>query len=76
MDMLLNYLHLLATGLLIGKVVLLSFVVAPVMAKALDSESFGMSSRKRRLMVPPSGGLRRSYHSARLGLVSTRSSSL
>ncbi|HEU5409326.1 MAG TPA: DUF4149 domain-containing protein [Nitrospira sp.] len=40
MDRLFHYLHLVATGVLIGKVVLLSFVVAPIIAPTLDAESF------------------------------------
>ncbi|HSE57407.1 MAG TPA: DUF4149 domain-containing protein [Nitrospiraceae bacterium] len=41
-----RYLHLLACGLLIGKVALLSFVVAPVLAKTLEPESFGKVVRQ------------------------------
>lgn len=40
------YLHTLAAGLLVGKVALLSFVVAPVLARQLDAESFGRVVRK------------------------------
>ncbi|HWF59049.1 MAG TPA: DUF4149 domain-containing protein [Nitrospira sp.] len=46
MDKLFNYLHLIATGVLIGKVVLLSFVVAPIIARTLDAESFGKIVRR------------------------------
>jgi hypothetical protein len=46
MDMLLNYLHQLAAGLLIGKVVFLSFMVAPIMAQTLEAESFGKTVRR------------------------------
>lgn len=46
MDKLFNYLHLIATGVLIGKVVLLSFVVAPIIARTLDAESFGKVVRR------------------------------
>lgn len=41
-----RYLHLLACGLLIGKVALLSFVVAPVLARTLEPESFGKVVRQ------------------------------
>ncbi|MBX3237643.1 MAG: DUF4149 domain-containing protein [Nitrospiraceae bacterium] len=40
MDALTNYLQQLAIAVLVGKVTLLSFVVAPVLAKTLDRESF------------------------------------
>ena len=40
------YLHSLAIAVLIGKVVLLSFVVAPVLAKQLDREPFGKVVRE------------------------------
>lgn len=46
MNMLFDYVHLLVTGVLVGKVVLLSFVVAPIMAQTLDSESFGKVVRR------------------------------
>lgn len=36
-----QYLHALAVAVLLGKVVLLSFVVAPVLAKNLEREPFG-----------------------------------
>jgi len=41
-----DYLHALAAGILVGKVVLLSFVVAPVLAKTLEPESFGKVVRQ------------------------------
>jgi len=40
------YLHSLAMAVLIGKVVLLSFVVAPVLARQLDREPFGRVVRE------------------------------
>ncbi|HSN04246.1 MAG TPA: DUF4149 domain-containing protein [Nitrospira sp.] len=40
------YLHSLAMAVLIGKVVLLSFVVAPVLANQLDREPFGKVVRE------------------------------
>jgi hypothetical protein len=46
MDMLFHYMHILATGLLIGKVVLMSFVVAPILARTLDAESFSKVARR------------------------------
>ena len=46
MTAVLNYLHLLATGVLIGKVVLLSFVVAPILARTLEREPFGQVARQ------------------------------
>ncbi|GKS56581.1 hypothetical protein YTPLAS18_01080 [Nitrospira sp.] len=42
----LNYVHLLSAGTLVGKVALLSFVVAPVLARQLDTESFGRVVRQ------------------------------
>jgi uncharacterized protein DUF4149 len=36
-----EYLHMLAVAVLIGKVVLLSFIVAPILAKNLEREPFG-----------------------------------
>ncbi len=36
----LAYLHVLAIAILVGKVVFLSFVTAPILARALDTESF------------------------------------
>jgi hypothetical protein len=41
-----EYLSLVAVAVLIGKVVLLSFVVAPILAKALERESFGAVVRR------------------------------
>lgn len=41
-----QYLHALAAAVLVGKVVLLSFVVAPILAKNLDPESFGRVVRR------------------------------
>ncbi|WHZ17168.1 MAG: hypothetical protein OJF52_004020 [Nitrospira sp.] len=41
-----QYLHALAAAVLVGKVVLLSFVVAPILAKNLDLESFGRVVRR------------------------------
>ena len=38
---LIDYIHALAAGILVGKVVLLSFVVAPILAKKLEREPFG-----------------------------------
>ena len=46
MEFAFTYLHLLAAGLLVGKVSLLSFVVAPILAKQLDAESFGRVVRQ------------------------------
>ncbi|KXK05138.1 MAG: hypothetical protein UZ03_NOB001001031 [Nitrospira sp. OLB3] len=46
MEGLLTYLHTLAIGTLVGKVVCLSFVVAPVLAKTLEPESFSKVVRK------------------------------
>lgn len=46
MDMVFQYVHLLATGLLIGKVALMSFVVAPIIARTLDAESFSKVARR------------------------------
>lgn len=43
---LMEYLSLLAVAVLVGKVVLLSFVVAPVLAKTLERESFGAVVRR------------------------------
>jgi uncharacterized protein DUF4149 len=43
---LMEYLHLLAVGVLIGKVVLLSFVVAPILVKNLEREPFGTVVRQ------------------------------
>ena len=41
-----EYLYILAVALLVGKVVLLSFVVAPILAKNLERESFGKVVRE------------------------------
>ncbi|MGZ8423264.1 MAG: DUF4149 domain-containing protein [Nitrospira sp.] len=41
-----QYLHALAVAILLGKVVLLSFVVAPILAKNLEREPFGKVVRK------------------------------
>jgi hypothetical protein len=46
MEIVLNYVHLLAGGVLVGKVVFLSFVVAPIMAQTLDAESFSTVVRR------------------------------
>ena len=42
----LAYLHLLAIAVLVGKVVFLSFVTAPVLARTLDPESFARVVRQ------------------------------
>ena len=41
-----QYLHVLAVAILVGKVVLLSFVVAPILAKQLAPEQFGNVMRQ------------------------------
>ncbi|MBA2485688.1 MAG: DUF4149 domain-containing protein [Nitrospira sp.] len=41
-----QYLHALAVAVLLGKVVLLSFVVAPILAKNLEREPFGKVVRR------------------------------
>ncbi len=41
-----QYLHVLAVAILVGKVVLLSFVVAPILAKQLAPEQFGKVVRQ------------------------------
>ena len=46
MGSLIEYLHALAIAILVGKVVLLSFVVAPILAKSLEREQFGMVVRR------------------------------
>ena len=46
MDSFFAYLHVLSISVLVGKVVLLSFVVAPVLARTLDSEHFGIVVRR------------------------------
>ena len=43
---LMAYLHLLAVAVLVGKVVLLSFVVAPILARNLEGEPFGKVVRQ------------------------------
>ena len=43
------YLHLLAIAILVGKVVFLSFIVAPVLAKTLEADSF---ARVVRMLFP------------------------
>ncbi len=45
----LAYLHLLAIAVLVGKVVFLSFVTAPVLARALDPDAF---ARVVRMLFP------------------------
>ena len=42
----LAYLHVLAIAVLVGKVVFLSFVTAPVLARALDPDSFARVVRQ------------------------------
>ena len=46
MAQLIGYIQALAAGILVGKVVLLSFVVAPILAKHLEPESFGNVVRR------------------------------
>ena len=46
MASLIEYLHALAIAILVGKVVLLSFVVAPILAKSLEREQFGIVVRR------------------------------
>lgn len=46
MQELIIYLHSLAVAVLLGKVVLLSFVVAPILAKNLEREPFGRVVRQ------------------------------
>ncbi|MEQ1792712.1 MAG: DUF4149 domain-containing protein [Nitrospira sp.] len=46
MDTLIQFVHALAVAILVGKVVLLSFVVAPILAKNLDREPFGKVVRQ------------------------------
>ena len=41
-----EYLHMLAVAVLVGKVVLLSFIVAPILAKHLEREPFGKVVRQ------------------------------
>ena len=45
-DPVMQYLHSLAVAILLGKVVLLSFVVAPILARNLDREPFGKVVRQ------------------------------
>ncbi|MGH7257658.1 MAG: DUF4149 domain-containing protein, partial [Nitrospiraceae bacterium] len=46
MNSFLAYVHVLGIAVLVGKVVLLSFVVAPVLARTLDPEHFGTVVRR------------------------------
>ena len=46
LDPVMQYLQALAVAVLVGKVVLLSFVVAPILAKSLDQEAFGKVVRR------------------------------
>ncbi len=46
MESMLHYLHVLAAGLVVGKVTLLSFVVAPILARQLDAEAFSRVVRQ------------------------------
>jgi len=62
---LIEYLHALAIAVLVGKVVLLSFVVAPILAKSLEREQFGTVVRR---LFPAYYGL--GIGAAFLGLVS------
>jgi hypothetical protein len=45
-ESLMQYVHALAVALLLGNVVLLSFVVAPILAKNLERDSFGKVVRQ------------------------------
>ena len=45
-ESLIQYVHSLAVAILLGKVVLLSFVVAPVLAKNLERDAFGKVVRR------------------------------
>ena len=45
-ESIMQYLQALAAAILVGKVVLLSFVVAPVLAKQLAPEQFGKVVRQ------------------------------
>ncbi len=45
MDVMLQYCHALAVAILVGKVILLSFVVAPILAKQLERKPFGYRFR-------------------------------
>ncbi len=62
---LIEYLHALAIAILVGKVVLLSFVVAPILAKSLEREPFGTVVRQ---LLPAYYGL--GMGTAILGFVS------
>ena len=42
----LAYLHVLAIAILVGKIVFLSFVTAPILARSLDTESFARVVRQ------------------------------
>ena len=53
-ERILLFLNLLAMAILVGKIVFLSFVTAPVLARTLDSDSF---SRVVRDLFPPYYGL-------------------
>ncbi|MEK6803327.1 MAG: DUF4149 domain-containing protein [Nitrospirota bacterium] len=46
LDPVMQYLQALAVAVLVGKVVLLSFVVAPILARNLDQEAFGKVVRR------------------------------
>lgn len=46
MATLIEYLYALASAILVGKIVLLSFVVAPILAKNLEREPFGRVVRQ------------------------------
>ncbi|HQW89641.1 MAG TPA: DUF4149 domain-containing protein [Nitrospira sp.] len=46
LDSVMQYLQALAVAVLVGKVVLLSFVVAPILARNLDQEAFGKVVRR------------------------------
>jgi uncharacterized protein DUF4149 len=46
MASLIEYLHALAIAVLVWKVVLLSFVVAPILAKSLERDQFGIVVRR------------------------------
>ncbi len=46
MESVTHYVHALALAILLGKVVLLSFVVAPILAKNLEREPFGTVVRQ------------------------------
>jgi putative copper export protein len=46
MDTLIQFIHAMAVAILVGKVVLLSFVVAPILAKNLDREPVGKVVRQ------------------------------